>query len=112
MYLKEYIDFNDIDDIHYDGCDNYPDFDGHDEFCRFLVDRDLIDSYIRNFNEVDRNWGGLRWSGYKDGYTLKDFLDDNDESFYISLVFNWDNVEGGYEFWNNINMEWIKTISK
>jgi hypothetical protein len=98
-YLKEYIDFSDIEDIHYDGCDNYPDFNGYEEFCKFLVDRGVIDKFIKNFNKL---------SSYND---ISKFLSDSSIEDYIAGSFAWISADGGYGFWNKINSEWLDLIN-
>jgi hypothetical protein len=92
-YLREFIDFSEIDDI--DDCDGYPDFEGHEDFCKFLVDKGVIDIYIKNFNKL---------SSYND---ISEFLSGNSIEDHIAGSFAWINTDDGYGFWNKINSEWL-----
>jgi hypothetical protein len=97
-YLREFIDFSEIDEI--DDCDGYPDFEGHEDFCKFLVDKGVIDIYIKNFNKL---------SSYND---ISEFLNSNVRDHYLSNSFTWMDTDEGYTFWRDINLEWIKNINE
>jgi hypothetical protein len=99
IYLMEYLDFRDIDDINYDNCDNYPEFKGHDKFCRFLVNEGLIDKFIHNY-KFNNNFG----------IGIKDYLDRVGDYFYISSIFKWGDDVGGREYWNIINNKWREQL--
>jgi hypothetical protein len=100
-YLREYIDFSEIEDIHYDGCSDYPDFEGHEDFCKFLIDRGVIDKYIIKF---------YKWSGNEHN-SIKKFLDTSEPSNYLYMAFIFNEYGEEYD-WFKLNREWIKTISK
>jgi hypothetical protein len=108
-YIKEYLDFNNIDNFEND----YEDFDGHEKFKEFLEKNGVLDKFVRNFyNFEDDEWKREYWGGYdshSDEYTLNDFLINNKEmryGLYIDDAFDWDNSPEGYDFWDDVNDAW------
>jgi hypothetical protein len=87
-YLKEYLDFRDIDDIN--ECDEYPEFKGHEDFCRFLVDNGLIEDYI---NMV--------------GGDIDKILEFSRCDEYINSVFIWDYSRLGRGVWSKMHRKWV-----
>jgi hypothetical protein len=117
-YIKEYLDFNEIDDIDDNG--GFDDFDGHEDFRYFLEENDVLDKYVENFyNFEDTIWKEVYWIGYyysKDDYTLHDFLDELSKngykSEYIHHAFEWRKTEEGHHFWENINDNWKSQLNR
>jgi hypothetical protein len=105
------LDFNEIDEFQYYKID---DFEGHEEFKKFLEDNGVLDSFVEEFYKSDNDdWKINYWVGYKenkDNYTLHDFLDNLDKGNNmldcINYAFDWDVTKEGRMFWYWINKEW------
>ena len=103
-YLREFIDFNDIDDI-----GDYSEFEGHEDFKKFLDDNNVLDDFIYQFNNVDRYWRGIRISGNNNRDDLKYYLDNMDRSYYIANAFSWDE-SGDDDLWYKLNDKWRELL--
>jgi hypothetical protein len=106
-YIKDYIDFTDIDDL------NDPiivDFIGFEDFRDFLEENGVLDKFVSTFYNYDNEtWKKNYWSGYKgndDNYTLHDFLIRNKKFNYIDDIFRWEDTSDGYDFWYGIRGKW------
>jgi hypothetical protein len=103
-YIKEYknIDW----DFDKEEERNIPvEFKGHEDFYDFLVDNDILDKWINNF-EKDVSWRkDVIWRNKKE---IHDFLNNNIN--YIDHAFNWSDTEEGYDFWIKIYNKWINEI--
>lgn len=72
------------------------------KFIFFLKRNDLYESYIYNLKKDNITYPNNLLELYK--YT--------DENYYIAKGFIWYNTKEGYEYWEHINNEWIKTKNK
>jgi hypothetical protein len=64
------------------------------DFYKFLVDNDILEKYIFNFEQSHWN------------RSLKSFLDIRKYS-YIKGAFNWIRSSEGHDFWKNYNRKWL-----
>jgi hypothetical protein len=91
------LNFDNIDEEEYESIPE--DFIGHDDFYNFLVDNNILNSWINNIKK-----------NYKDNksFNIKRFLDSQShkDSNYILLPFDWDLTYEGDEFWDNIYHKW------
>jgi hypothetical protein len=96
-YIKEYKDIEwEFDEEE----TNVPDeFEGHEDFYNFLVNNDILDKWINNFEKA------VTWRNKEE---IHDFLNIIDKSYYFDLAFFWKDTEEGHDFWNKINKKWCK----
>ena len=95
-YIKEYkeIDFDDWDEEEDTISDE---FRGHKKFYNFLVDNDILDKWLYNFEHDYRNQEGVR--------TIRKFLLNNSEN-YLNNCFNWEGTEERHAYWERFNTKW------
>jgi hypothetical protein len=93
------IDFNDIDYIDYIECIDYPDFEGHEDFCRFLVDNGALDKFIDNYDVPEHS-------------NINKFLMYSQPIDYLISAFHWMGSKEGYDFWYKLNNEWVGSLRK
>jgi len=75
------------------------DFEGCEDFYNFLIDNNILDEYIYNFNK------------YKlDNKDLKVFLDIYNKRYYLLESFLWKLTKEGYKFWEKISIRWYKKL--
>jgi hypothetical protein len=96
------INFRDIDIIDKD----YLDFEGYEDFMKYLENKGVLDKFIKNFNMARYHWRKDRWVGYKDGYTLKDYLDNTMKDDYLMDCFQWASTPEGFGYWAGIEIDW------
>jgi hypothetical protein len=78
-----------------------PEFEGNEDFYNFLVDNDVLDKYIDNYNE------------YKfKKISLKKYLKNIDKKNLIDNSFNWEITPEGHKFWSKLNDKWINKLRK
>jgi pyoverdine/dityrosine biosynthesis protein Dit1 len=95
-YIKLYdnINFNDIDEIN--DCSDYPEFEGHEDFCGFLKDNGVLDKFIKNC--------------YKDSVKdISKYLDKVSPIDYISSAFHW-YIDNNNSMWARLDDEWVNYI--
>jgi hypothetical protein len=98
------IDFNDIDNFGKD----YSEFEEHEDFKEFLEENGALDKFIENFYLHINNWRLYHWKHYKEGHTLKYFLDKETKYFYITSAFRWyKDKKEDYDYWSALNLKWI-----
>jgi hypothetical protein len=111
--MVKYIDFSDIDNFEDNG-----DFEGFENFKKFLEDNGVLDEFVRNFYNFEdderkrKYWRG--YDGYSGKYTLNDYLTNNKkyrEKSYIDDAFDWSYSPEGFDFWNNIDDKWRYFLS-
>ena len=91
LYLKEYIDFSDIDvDETYDSPLT------NKRFVMFLKDYGIHDKFIRNTKQDSKQWN------------IKAFCDRVQPQFYITNAFFWLATPEGYDFWDRYDHLWLK----
>jgi hypothetical protein len=74
-------------------------FKGHEDFYNFLVDNDVLDKYMENYDE------GIS------GLSLENFLNSAGRpTNYISWAFIWTETNSGHDFWNKLNTKWIEYL--
>jgi len=105
-YIKKLnINFNDWEEY-----ENKLDlFIGHENFYNFLKDQKTIDKFIDEFyNTIKKNifWAKEYWALYYNGYTIKDYLDNNATNEYINSLCDWDASIYGKDFWVYIYEQW------
>lgn len=69
-----------------------------EKFIDFLKKENAFDSYVTNFNERIIKGGMLEW------------LNVEDPEGYIAEAFIWANTYEGWEYWNNLDEQWLKII--
>jgi hypothetical protein len=101
LRLYEEIDFKEFDETDYDGCDNYSEFEGHEDFCRFLLDKGVIDEFIKRYNDNPNNLSDLNI-----------FLDKTSPERYIIVAFEWYFNGKGEVFWSGLHWDWLEYLGK
>ena len=71
------------------------------DFYDFLVNNNALD-WIHN---LENETSFFRLDTHND---VSYFLKNRNKSGYISRAFTWENTTEGWNFWNNLNREWIK----
>jgi hypothetical protein len=87
-------------------------FEGHEDFYNFLLERKCAEDYVNFFNNTKPSWRLLNWSKYKDDYSVKDFLNNSGQLRYTFNAFPWEKTNGGYKFWKDINTEWKNQVNQ
>jgi hypothetical protein len=78
------------------------DFEGCEDFYNFLIDNNILDEYIYNFNKYKLD----------NKLDLKVFFDNYNKRDYLLKSFLWKLTKEGYEFWEKINIKWYKKIGR
>jgi len=77
---------------------NIPD----DLFKKFLIDNNIYDEFIYEFNNYYRNQNS----------DMKEFIESSNFISYISNAFSWGNTNKGFKYWDTLNKKWKKLLGK
>jgi hypothetical protein len=101
LRLYEEINFKEFDETDSIGCDNYPEFRNHRDFCKFLLDSGSIDEFINRYNDASDNL-----------LSLDEYLDRTQPDKYIIDAFDWDYDNDDDIIWIDLHCEWLEHLGK
>ena len=93
-YLKRYNESIDWDDWEEEENSIPDDFIGHEDFYNFLVDNDVLDTYLYNFKNDKHQ---------KD---FKKFINQVRDTHLIDAAFTWSQTPEGNNYWYELNIKW------
>jgi len=79
-------------------------FEGHEDFYNFLVENDILDKFIYNYNNYKKNIGIKG---------IKDYLDERKKNGTYELnvsAFLWTPTKEGADFWYQMHNKWVKYL--
>ena len=77
-------------------------------FIQFLKDNNALDLYLNNIQKSQVKTTSVVFK--KNAYLSKNFI--HYTIFLIRNGFTWSKTKEGYNFWFNINLNWIKIVSE